>query len=622
LFAAEFHYFRIPREKWELLLARLCQMGVNTLTVALPWNFHQLAPDSVDLTGATHPRRDAAGLLELCRALNLYCLLQPGPYCHAGVLGEGIPLWYMKQADDPAVTFRSAVEGWFGAVGDALAGQQWPAGPVLALQLESRPDETDEPVYTKELTEVAWRIWLRKHYEGIEALNAAYGSAYHSVNEVAFPMTWFNESTPVEKDAREFLAQARSERRAAYTRFLEEAGWQIPIYSGREEQPHLPAIQPYSLLAGDLPQFTASPPVIVNLQYPIQVDPDPVDVGQGPVWAAGAPIRLDGSVRPGFWAVRRRLWPHRLPAATDQPAAAVPEDADGLNFFSAVLAGGGLVTASSRRQVKLPLARGSRPVAYQLRLAGEVAADDRLKPGRGSLNGYYPAEEDAGQTDLFFFLDDPASALPDFLAGYLKTLLVAQAQALHRAAVLADRLSQTLAPLEEPPPARPRPRPTSYTLAEARRGLAEADAALRKAMAAIGGLETGFDVILGQRGSGASLEPAAGPAVVRPEAFEGAAEEMLIDAGAACAGIAPRLKEVADTLQQVVTSPAPFVVADYQQSYAAAIAAARNAKEPLLPLIARLRLEIAAKELPLVLWRVHNQLQEIVETLRWGVLRG
>ena len=65
-----------------------------------------------------------------------------------------------------------------------------------------------------------------------------------------------------------------------------------------------------------------------------------------------------------------------------------------------------------------------------------------------------------------------------------------------------------------------------------------------------------------------------------------------------------------------------FTVEQYQQSYTKAASTAQETRQSLLKIIARLRVEMASERLPLVAWRVHHQIQEIAENLRWGVLRG
>jgi hypothetical protein len=611
LLAADFPYFRLPREKWELMLARLRQMGVNTLTLTLPWGFHETEPGAVDLTGAANSRRDVAGLVQLCTALNFVCILKPGPYTTAGVLGQGLPVWLLRQNDDLEAVLPEAVSHWFRAFSRMLTGQQWPHGPIVALHVESEPGEASSPSLSPQLTEVKWPIWLRKHYEGIEALNAAYGTAYRTVNEIKFPENWATASTPQAQDARAFLESVRHDTQTGYHQLLLDQGWQVPLYSAGEARPPLQNFNltnPADLAALSQPQKTAAAASWLNLQRSIQVDPDAADVGRGPVWAAGAPIRADGSVRASFWQVRQRLWSQLLPDVrrVDQTLR-VP------------LKNGDIVTRSGDTFLKLELSPSARMV-YRLRFSGELAAEATLKASRGKLSGWYQAEDAAGQTDLVLNLKDAAAPLSDFSLTYLSHLLAAQAQTLRRAATLAVSLAETLTPGEASPPAAgpSRPAKTSYILEESRRGLREADAALRKALASISALEGGFATILGKETS----RPAAASVAVTPAIFEGQAREVLAELGAACAKIGPALQAAADEVQRTVAAPDGFTAAQYQHSYATATAAARAAREPLLEMIALLRLEIAAERLPLVAWRVHHQVQELAESLRWGVLRS
>lgn len=611
LLAAEFSYFRLPREKWELMLARLRQMGVNTLILTLPWGFHEIEPGEVDLTSAANSRRDAVGLVQLCAALNFVCILKPGPYSGEGVLGQGLPIWLLHQSGDLEAVLPEAVSHWFRAFSRMLTGQQWPHGPIVALHIESEPGKAGPPSLSPQFTEVKWPIWLRKHYEGIEALNAAYGTAYRTVNQVHFPEDWATAGTPQAEDARTFLETTRQESRSSYRQILLDQGWQVPIYLTGEAGPPLQNFNlthPADLAALSQPQKTANSGFWLTLQQPIQVDPDPADVGRGPVWGAGAPIRADGSIRPSFWQVRQCLWSQVLPEVQrdDQTLRVVWKNGD-------------IVTRSGNTSLKLELSAGAK-TAYRLRFSGELVAEATLKASRGKLSGLYQAEDAAGQTDLVLILNDAAAPLSDFPLTYLSHLLVAQAQTLSRSAVLAVSLAETLAPGEANPTAAApaRPSKTSAILEESRRGLREADAALRKALTSISALEGGFATILGKETS----QPAAAAVAVNPTLFEGQAREVLTELGAACAKMGPSLQAAAEELRRTATLADGFTVAQYQQSYTLATATARAAREPLLEMIALLRLEIAAERLPLVAWRVHNQVQELAESLRWGVLRG
>jgi hypothetical protein len=249
-----------------------------------------------------------------------------------------------------------------------------------------------------------------------------------------------------------------------------------------------------------------------------------------------------------------------------------------------------------------------------------------VRLSRKKLSGLLLAETASGQTDLALLLDQPGQPLAEFNLIYFKRLLIGQAESLKYGAGLAEALAEMLAlPLDEPvEPARREsvaaPK-KSYILAEARRGLSEADAALRKALASIGGLERGFATILGPE-EPAGAQPAPGPVAINPLVFSGSAQAVLLAAGTTCREISGQLATAAGELEALIERPAGFSLAQYQQAYQTAIGAAQLAGQPLAATIAELRLKIASEELPLVIWRVHDQLQHLAESLRWGVLRA
>jgi hypothetical protein len=614
LYSADFHYFRIAREKWELMLARLGQLGVQVITITVPWSFHEFSEGTIDLTGATSSRRDVTGLLDLCAAFNVRCLLNIGPYAdNRGILNNGLPHWLQETPANSDGAFLSATTRWYQAVSKALVNQQWPDGPIVALQVESEPAQGQQLAYSDHLTEVRWPIWLRKRYDGIEALNAAYDTTYGTVSEVPFSQSRSQELTPLEKDVQEFLKEFHEEKESSFNQILVEAGWHLPIFSiGLPVETRLPAIQSYEAANLSDSSIPGADRVIVNLQDAIQVEPDPTDIATGSVWAKGAPIRSDGSVRRMFWRIRQLLW-------TQQ----VPEISQEAGLTSVSFETGGLLTAGQDMELKHSLTKGTKPITFDLRLNGELLISRHLSPARGRLSGFYLTEDDTGQTDMVIYLNEPSGQLSGFLLTYLRLLLIAQAETLSRCATLAAALGKMLSSS----PAGPEiaqadiSRPTSYTLAEARRGLGEADKILRRAMESIGGLEAGFDIMLGRSGTNVP-EPAATPPAIRAEIFEGRTREILIRAGQACEKHVPQLLVAAEDLQSTISQVPGFTIEQYQQGYEEALTVAQNVREALLEVVAQLRLEMAAEQLPLVAWRIHNQIQEVAESLRWGVLRG
>ena len=613
VFTTDFHYFRLSREKWDLMLTRLLQMGVDMITVTAPWSFHEFEKGTIDLTGVTNARRDLLGLLDLCAAFNLHCLLKTGPISrNCGILNDGLPHWLSPESDNFEATLETATSRWYQALSKAVVGKQWPDGPIVALHIENEPDQEDRPIYSEQLTEVKWPIWLRKRYKSIDALNEAFGTTYRSVSDVPFPQSWEAEATPLEEDAREFLDEAEADVKSTVNQALIEAGWQVPIYpSALEAEPSVPKIQHHTLASADELSSLSLDNTIINLLDPIQSDPDPSDIGTGPVWANDAPIRADGALQHKFWDIRQYLWSYKLP--TNNLDA---------GMFTASFEAGGLATSGQDTPLKLALPKGAKPSTYRLGFNGELKINDGLKAARGKLSGPYLTEYETSQTDLIFYLNDSSAPLDGFLLTYLQMLLTGQAQTLSRSAAKAEKLGRMLEPTQARSEAKPpkSPKPSSYTLREARRGLREADAILRKAVASIGGLEAGFDVMLDRKESDIPA-PATSPAEISPEIFEGSAREILIEAGKVLTTSVPDLKSAGKALQKIIDSSQGLTVEQYQQAYIQAISTAQETRQSLLKIIAQLRVEMASERLPLVAWRVHNQIQEISENLRWGVLR-
>ena len=103
------------------------------------------------------------------------------------MLGEGIPAWLLRDIDRLEDTFPAVVGSWYKGLSNVLLpDQQWPNGRIVAIEI-CEPAREQQPTLSKQLTDVKWPIWLRKHYDGVEALNTAYGTTYRTVSDVKFP---------------------------------------------------------------------------------------------------------------------------------------------------------------------------------------------------------------------------------------------------------------------------------------------------------------------------------------------------------------------------------------------------------------------------------------------------
>jgi beta-galactosidase GanA len=188
LLSAELQYFRVPRDDWELMLARMRQLGANTIAACVPWSWHALRPDTFDFDGGTHPQRDLVGFVDLCGRLGLRVLLKPGPHVEAVLLG-GVPAWLLyaypeiqargsdgqswrhpaDNAPRPSPLHPRYLEEarrWIGAFSTAMLAFQHPAGPVVAVQLDVGLDHRPFDFAAPEPDEGQGRPSTTDHPEG------------------------------------------------------------------------------------------------------------------------------------------------------------------------------------------------------------------------------------------------------------------------------------------------------------------------------------------------------------------------------------------------------------------------------------------------------------------------
>jgi hypothetical protein len=594
----ELHYFRVPRERWELMLTRARQMGADAISTLVPWSWHELREDVFDLTGITHPARDVTDFLETCQLMGFPVILGAGPYFNAGLLGSGVPGWLlgehpeiralgpdsqprrdpvsgstMPSAEHPA--FLKHLERWYRELSGALAGWGWPDGPVVALRVDHPgPDESQPPPegipaqwdYNPHVVDVQWPVWLRQGYDGIDALNTAWGSDYHSFSDAEFPRQFEAPGfTQQLDDATRFVAYAIDHARETYTRLLREAGWGIPVLTEK-----------------------GAPPVT----HVAQVDPDPPQVGAGVRWAMGAPLRADGWPRRRFWAVK---------AATLEMEAGVKP-----------VEGGTLVTAAESGRFRLPRPPGDYGL-FRLLLSGETVEAESRKRG-DTLHLDYPAADELGETDMVIILDAPSAPLTGFLREYLVSLSMGRASVLRRAGAMCQALAETLSG----PPSSPGQEEAqtsqiaSEDLAAAEQGLAEAHRAARRAAASLGRLER-----LASEVRGDPAPPV--PALPGASAFSAGELERLSPVRDACAGVAPLLTKAAEAIQaacQPGESETPdLTLQAYQAAWEEARAATREAEATLTDALARLRADLAACALPPVAWTLQDWLTRTLQGL-------
>ena len=114
VYGAAFFYERLPREQWRPAMLALRNLGINTLDLYVPWNWHELSSGDFDFDGRTSPRRDLHEVLRLARVLDFQILLRPGPVVRNEWRNGGYPAWLLARADY-AMPLHDILEGRYPA---------------------------------------------------------------------------------------------------------------------------------------------------------------------------------------------------------------------------------------------------------------------------------------------------------------------------------------------------------------------------------------------------------------------------------------------------------------------------------------------------------------------------
>src|SRR6267154_387170 len=128
LHAAQFDYFRIPPDLWFRSLDRYRELGINTIDLRIPWNWHEIGDAEFDFDGHTNPRRNLRGLLQLIAEKHLRIVARPGPLIGDHWRNAGYPAWLLAYSDYKMD--ESAIEAGL-ATPDAEIG-----GPLLFVALD------------------------------------------------------------------------------------------------------------------------------------------------------------------------------------------------------------------------------------------------------------------------------------------------------------------------------------------------------------------------------------------------------------------------------------------------------------------------------------------------------
>ena len=101
--AAEFSYYRLPADLWSHSLDRFHEIGINTIDLRIPWNWHEIREGEFDFDGHTNPRRDLRGLLKMIADKGFYLIARPGPAPADDWKDDGYPEWLPAASADQSL---------------------------------------------------------------------------------------------------------------------------------------------------------------------------------------------------------------------------------------------------------------------------------------------------------------------------------------------------------------------------------------------------------------------------------------------------------------------------------------------------------------------------------------
>jgi beta-galactosidase len=236
--SADYPYYRDAVEVWSDRLHKLKSLGLQVVTIYIPWRHHQ--PDAAmqpDFVGRTQPNRNVVHFLELCRGLNLSVIAKPGPFIHAEVNYGGLPDWTCP-INNPEIEALLDAEGqavnWSGGRLDVSAQrpEQWPLpapfdheflrltetwlrtvaaqviqpftapqGPIVGLQIanEGLYSNGQHAPWAYDYSAASlqrFRSFLKSNYPDLAAYNRMNRSAFASWESIQPPRSWKQPSSP------------------------------------------------------------------------------------------------------------------------------------------------------------------------------------------------------------------------------------------------------------------------------------------------------------------------------------------------------------------------------------------------------------------------------------------
>ena len=143
--AGDLHFSRLPRERWRETLLKMRECGLNTVSTYVFWNYHEEIKGQFDFSG----NKDIAHFLQICKYIEMPCILRIGPWCHGEVIRGGFPKRInkltKKRCNNPKylAEVKEYWQGLYKEVKPYLDGET-----VIGIQLENEYTGSTEHIRT------------------------------------------------------------------------------------------------------------------------------------------------------------------------------------------------------------------------------------------------------------------------------------------------------------------------------------------------------------------------------------------------------------------------------------------------------------------------------------------
>ena len=255
LIGGEIAQFRVPKSEWRDRMKLFRKAGGNALTTSVPWIIHEPQEGNIVFDGADY--RDLKTYLTIAREEGLFVYLRPGPLVYTELINGGIPPWLFEKypqvkactADGKTIEQLSymhpAALEKFARFYRAFANEIKPfllpeGGPVAMVQLDNELagihtwngtlDYNPETMgFFRE--DGLYPRFMRERYGSISAVNAAYGTAYKSFEQIdprAFAFSG-EKRARAEKDYHDFYCNHLAVYARTLLSMLRENGVDAPV---------------------------------------------------------------------------------------------------------------------------------------------------------------------------------------------------------------------------------------------------------------------------------------------------------------------------------------------------------------------------------------------------------